>query len=268
MGTTNRIPDKCNHTQTCIQSRILFFFPFPSEKWIKRKYMYGFLQSLYSLDQPSNNKKTLSSVFIYFSKVSRSLSRIPFVSHLPCISCYYCSCENPSEWRDQESHFSTRLSRTPSLWLVSGKLFSYFVWVARGSFLLFGPDIYDGPVFICSRQRIVWTNIGRDHIHNLMPTWAAAPRSVSVALSAARHKNKKKKEKPRLSFLSFFWTRLYPSLSLPFPIITSNWHWCNQISRWFPITSLVVFFSLSSAENERSERAHFGFFLISLSTDM
>jgi len=25
MGTTNRIPDKCNHTQTCIQSRILFF---------------------------------------------------------------------------------------------------------------------------------------------------------------------------------------------------------------------------------------------------
>lgn len=38
--------------------------------------MYGFLQSLYSLDPDrNNNRKTLSSVFIYFSKVSRSLFR-------------------------------------------------------------------------------------------------------------------------------------------------------------------------------------------------
>ena len=50
----------------------------PSVRKVNQKknilYMYGFLQSLYSLDPDrNNNKKTLSSVFIYFSKVSRSL---------------------------------------------------------------------------------------------------------------------------------------------------------------------------------------------------
>lgn len=176
--------------------------------------MYGFLQSLYSLDRPSNNKKTLSSVFIYFSKVSRSLSRFPFcfLSPLHFVLLLFLW---KSQWmaRSRVSFLDPLIAHPKPLTRIR-KVILLFCLCGWGSFLLFGPDIYDGPVFICSRPK---DRLDEHRERIIYITWCQrerqAPRSMSVALSAARHKNKK-----NLVFFFFFFlvsSGLYPSLSPP-----------------------------------------------------
>lgn len=162
MGTTNRIPNKCNHTQSCIQSRILFFLlSLPKSESKENACTVSFNPFIPWTGQVITRKLCLLSSSI-FPKFLALCLVFPFVSYLPCILCYYCSCENPSEWRDQESHFSTRLSRTPSLWLVSGKLFSYFVCVAGVLFSSSARIFMTGQSSFVLGQKIVWTNIGKE----------------------------------------------------------------------------------------------------------
>lgn len=177
--------------------------------------MYGFLQSLYSLDRPSNNKKTLSSVFIYFSKVSRSLSRFSFcfLSPLHFVLLLFLW---KSQWmaRSRVSFLDPLIAHPKPLTRIR-KVILLFCLCGWGSFLLFGPDIYDGPVFICSRQKIVWTNIGKDHIHNLMPTWAAVCTSLHVCRIVGRSTQEQKKTSSFFFFFFLVSSGLYPSLSPP-----------------------------------------------------
>lgn len=149
--------------------------------------------------------------------------------------------KNPSEWRDQESHFSARLSRSPSLSfcfvlkLVSEnkKLFSLFCPCTG---ILFSPFFFRSrylwwyTVFVCSRGS-VWTGQHHIDIHNLMLTWGSASPVVSAL------------EPNFLFFFLSFAGLFFRNEPIP-PIITSNWRWCNQISRWFPITSVISFFVL------------------------
>ena len=197
------------------------------------------------------------------------MSRFPFVLLSLLHLCYYCSYEK-SQWmaRSRVSFLDPLIAHPEPLTRIR-KVILLFCLPWWGSFLF--SDIYDGTVFICSRQRIVWPSQGREIIYI---TWCQRERRGSTSSHRLSHWRPLDTRKSTSSFFSFFFSGLVCTpVSLPFfPSSHQTGTGVIKLVADFLLPLLfllyISFFFLSWKWTKRKSPP-FGFFLslISLSTD-